>query len=151
MLLSWHVGRVLGKPLMQKFVPDTKWINYLNTGGKRMMVAAATIVIMAAVKKVQQNVFALYHTYNCTIFLGFIWILVLHFKIVLVIPVRCNNGKRKCDLDDGCTILIFSTDDGCTRWWRWLHHFLRVIFDTHTQPIPCTQIYIYAVWLLSRV
>ena len=28
------------------------------------MVAAATIVIMAAAKKAQQNVFALYHSYN---------------------------------------------------------------------------------------
>ena len=71
------------------------------------MVAAATIVIMAAAKKVQQNVFALYHS----ILLGFIWILDFHFKIVLVhhwrylIPIRCNNGKRKI-------------------WpWRWLHHF----------------------------
>ena len=27
--------------------------------------------------------------------------------------------------------LIFSTDDGCTRWWRWLHYFGRVIFYTH--------------------
>ena len=76
-----------------------------------MMVAAATIVIMAAAKKALQNVFALYHSYNRTILLGFIWILDFHFKIVLVrhrrylIPIRCNNGKRKI-------------------WpWRWLHHF----------------------------
>ena len=26
----------------------------------------------------------------------------------------------------------FSTDDGCTRWRRWLHYFGRVTFDTHT-------------------
>ena len=64
-----------------------------------------------AAKKAQQNVFALYHSYNRTILLGFIWILYFHFKIVLVlrrryrIPIRCNNGKRK----------IWS--------WRWLHHF----------------------------
>ena len=81
------------------------------TGGNRTMVAAATIVIMAAAKKMQQNVFALYHSYNHTILLGFIWILDFHFKIVLVrrrrylIPIRCNNGKRKI----------------CP--WRWLHHF----------------------------
>ena len=81
------------------------------TGGNRTMVAAATIVSMAAAKKAQQNVFALYHSYNRTILLGFIWILDFHFKIVLVlrgrylIPIRCNNGKRKM-------------------WpWRWLHHF----------------------------
>ena len=88
------------------------WINgYLNTGGNRMMVAAATIVSMAAAKKAQQNVFALYHSYNRTILLGFIWILDFHLKIVLVlrrrylVPRRCNNGKRKM-------------------WpWRWLHHF----------------------------
>ena len=43
--------------------------------------------------------------------MGFIWILDFHFKIVHVlrrrylIPIRCNNGKRKM-------------------WpWRWLHHF----------------------------
>ena len=81
------------------------------TGGNRTMVAAATIVIMAAAKKAQQNVFALYHSYNRTILLGFISILDFHFKIFLVlrrrylIPMRCNNGKRKM-------------------WpWRWLHHF----------------------------
>ena len=75
------------------------------------MVAAATIVSMAAAKKAQQNVFALYQSYNRTILLGFIWILDFHFKIVLVlrrrhlIPIRCNNGKREM-------------------WpWRWLHHF----------------------------
>ena len=75
------------------------------------MVAAATIVSMAAAKKVQQNVFALYHSYNRTILLGFIWILDFHIRIVLVlrrrylIPIRCNNGKRKI-------------------WpWRWLHRF----------------------------
>ena len=76
---------------------------------------------------------------GASILLGFIWILDFHFKIVLVlrrrylIPIRCNNGKRKM-----CTILIFSTDDGCTPWWRWLHYFGRVIFDTHTAP--CRQI-----------
>ena len=65
------------------------------------MVAAATIVSMAAAKKAQQNVFALYHSYNRTILLEFIQILDFHFKIVLVlcrrylIPIRCNNGKRK--------------------------------------------------------
>ena len=75
------------------------------------MVAAATIVSMAPAKKAQQNVFALYHSYNRTILLGFIWILDFHLKIVLVlrrcysILMRCNNGKRKL-------------------WpWRWLHHF----------------------------
>ena len=82
-----------------------------HTGGNRTIVAAATIVSMAAAKKAQQNVFALYHSYNRTILLGFIWILDFHFKIVLVlrrrylIPIRCNNGIRKM-------------------WpWRWLHHF----------------------------
>ena len=34
------------------------------------MVAAVTIVSMAAAKKAQQNVFALYHSYNRTIILG---------------------------------------------------------------------------------
>ena len=37
------------------------------TGGNRTMVAAATMVIMAAAKKAQQNVFDLYHSYNRTI------------------------------------------------------------------------------------
>ena len=37
---------------------------FLVTGGNRTMVAATTIVITAAAKKVQQNVFALYHAYN---------------------------------------------------------------------------------------
>ena len=49
-------------------------------------------------------------------------------------------AKEKCGLDDGCTILIFSTDDGCTRWLRWLHHFRWVIFDTHTaDPVQTTM------------
>ena len=86
-------------------------LGIICTGGNRMLVAAATIISMAAVKKAQQNVFALYHSYNRRILLGFIWILDFHFKIVLVlrrrylIPIRCNNGKRKM-------------------WpWRWLHYF----------------------------
>ena len=93
----------------------------MGTGGNRRMVAAATFVSMAAAKKAQQNIFALYHSYNHTILLGFIWNLDFYLKIVLVlrwrylVPRRCNNGKRKCGLDDGCTILIFSTDDGSTR------------------------------------
>ena len=82
------------------------------TGGNHTMVAAATIIVsMAAAKKAQQNIFALYHSYDSMILLGFIWILDFHGKIVLVlrrrylIPIRCNNGKRKM-------------------WpWRWLHHF----------------------------
>ena len=102
------------------------------------MVAAATIVSMAAAKKAQQNVFALYHSYNRIILLGFIWILDFHFKIVLVlrrrylIPIRCNNGKRKM---------------WPWRWlhqfdfqhWRWLHALMMMValfrasnFDTHT-------------------
>ena len=118
------------------------------TGGNRTMVAAATIVSMAAAKKAEQNVFPLYHSYNRTILLEFIWILDFHFKIVLVlrrrylIPIRCNNGKKKCGLDDGCTILIFSTDDDCTRWWRWLHYFGRVIFDKHTADPLQTNMHI---------
>ena len=95
-ILIWHTWRI--------------WC-LCYTGGDRTMVVAATIVSMAAAKKAQQNVFALYHSYNRTILLGFIWILDFHFKIVLVlrrhylIPIRCNNGKRKM-------------------WpWRWLHHF----------------------------
>ena len=43
------------------------------------MVAAAIIVSMAAAKKAQQNVFALYNSYNHTILLEFIWILDFHF------------------------------------------------------------------------
>ena len=83
----------------------------MDTGGNHTMVAAATIVIMAAAKKAQQNIFSLYHSYNSTILMGVIWILDFHFKIVLVLrrryltPIRCNSGKRKM-------------------WpWRWLHHF----------------------------
>ena len=102
------------------------------------MVAAATIVSMVAAKKAQQNVFALYYSFNRTILLGLIWILDFHFKIVLVlrrrylIPIRCNNGKRKMWPWRWLLHFDFSTDDGCTLWWRWLHYFGRVIFDTHT-------------------
>ena len=110
------------------------------------MVAAATIVSMAAAKKAQQNVFALYHSYNRMILLWFIWILDFHFKIFLGViwfPYDVIMTKEKCGLDDGCTILIFSTDDGCTRWWRWLHYLGRVIFDTHTHtadPLQTTML-----------
>ena len=108
------------------------------------MVAAATIVSMAGAKKAQQNVFALYHSYNRAILLGFIWILDFHFQIVLIlrrrylIPIRCSNGKRKMWPWGWLHHFDFSTDDGCTRWWRWLHYFGRVICDTHTAP--CRQI-----------
>ena len=54
------------------------------------------------------------------------------FAGVIWFPYDVILAKEKCGLDDGCTNLIFSTDDGCTRWWRWLHYFGRVIFDTHT-------------------
>ena len=92
-------------------IKNTIFPQKLCTWGNATMVAAATIVSMAAAKKVQQNVFALHHSYNRTILLGFVWILDFHFKIVHVlrrrylIPIRCNNGKRKM--------------------WpsRWLHHF----------------------------
>ena len=109
-----------------------------STGGNRKMVAAATIVSMATAKKAQQNVFALYHSYNRTLLLGFIWILDFHFKIVLMlrrrclIPIRCDNGKRKMMPWRWLHHFDFSTDDGCTRWWRWLHYFGRVIFGTHS-------------------
>ena len=119
----------------------------MTTGGNRTMVAVATIVSMVAAKKAQQNVFALYHSYNRMIPLGFIWILDFHFKIVLVlrrlylIPTRCNNGKRK---------------NWPWRWlhpfdfqhWRWLHALMTmvalfrvVIFDTHTaDPLQTSMI-----------
>ena len=41
--------------------------------------------------------------------------------------------QEKYGLDNGCTILIFSTKDGCTHWWWWLHQFRQVIFDTHSR------------------
>ena len=113
------------------------------------MVAAATIVIMAAAKKAQQNVFALYHSYNRTILLGFIWILDFHFKIVLVrhrrylIPIRCNNGNRKI---------------WACRWlhhfdfqpWRWLHALMTMVasfaagnfWHTHTADPLQTNMHI---------
>ena len=115
---------------------DNEWTP-TYTGGNRTMVAAVTIVSMAAAKKARQNVFALYHSYNRTILLGFICILDFHFKIVLVlrrrylIPIRCNNGKKMWPWR-WLHHFDFSTDDGCTRWWRWLHYFGRVIFNTHT-------------------
>ena len=132
------------------------------TGGNRTMVTAATIVSMAAAKKAQQNVFALYHSYNCTILLWFIWILDFHFKIVLVlrcylIPIWCNNGKRKMWPWRWLHHFDFSNDDGCTCWWRWLHYFGRVIFDTHTADplqtnmlIGCMIVVKY-VWYVYKI
>ena len=112
------------------------------------MVAAATIVGMAAAKKAQQNVYALYHSYNRTILLGFIWILDFHFKIVLVlrrrylIPIRCNNGKRKMWPCRWLHHFDFQYRQGSTRWWRWLHYFGRIIFDTHTADPLQTNMHI---------
>ena len=97
-----------------------------NTGGNRTMVAAATIVSMAAAKKAQQNVFALYHSYNRTILLGFIWILDFYFKIVLVLrrrylsPMRCNNDKRKM-----CPSRWLHHFD--FQHWRWLHALMTMV------------------------
>ena len=95
-------------------------------------------VSMAAAKKAQQNVFALYHLYitarsswDSSGFWTFISRLPSCFAGVIWFPYDIIMAKEKCGLDDGCTILIFSTDDGCTRWWRWLHYFGRVIFYTH--------------------
>ena len=55
------------------------------------------------------------------------------FAGVIWFPYDVIMAKEKCCLDDGCTIFIFSTDDGCTRWWRWLYYLGRVIFDTHSR------------------
>ena len=117
----------------------------LYTGGNRTMVAAATIVSMAAAKKAQQNVFALYHSYNRTIPLGFICIFDFHFKIVLVlrrrylIPIRCNNGKRKMWPWRWLHYFDF-------QHWRWLHALMTMValFRAgnfwHTHTAPCRQI-----------
>ena len=102
------------------------------------MVAAATIVSMATAKKAQRNVFALYHSYNGTILLGLIWILDFHFKIVHVlrrrylIPIRCNNGRRKVWPFRWLHPFHFQHWRWLHGWWQWLHYFGRVIFDTHT-------------------
>ena len=63
------------------------------------------------------------------------WPLISRNVLVLrrryLIPIRCNNGKRKLWPSRWLHHFDFSTDDGCTRWRRWLHYFGRVIFDTH--------------------
>ena len=51
-------------------------------------------------------------------------------------------AKEKYDLVDGCTSSNFSTDDGCTRWWRWLHQFRRVIFFLYTADPMQTNMHI---------
>ena len=113
------------------------------------MVAAATIVSMAAAKKAQQNVFALYHSYSRTILLGFIWISDFHFKIVLVlrrcylIPIRCNNGKRK--MWPGRWLHHFDF-----QYWRWLNALMTMValfqvgnfWHTHTADPMQTNILI---------
>ena len=81
------------------------------TGGNCSMVVAATIVIMAVVKKAQKNVLALYHSYN----LHHLPRMHLDFRLsfqdcpcglpVLFDSPLCNNGRRKIWL------------------WPWLHHF----------------------------
>ena len=97
-VMTWKHFRVTG-PLCGK---STSWFpSHINsdsghwcflwcklTGGNRTMVAAATIVNMAAAKSAQQNVFVLYHSYNRTILLEFIRILDFHFEIVLVLRRR---------------------------------------------------------------
>ena len=113
-------------PLTLTFCMDLTSVIGNNTGGNRTIVAAATIVSMAAAKKAQQNVFALYHSYNRTILLGFIWILDFYFKIVLVLrrrylsPIRCNNGKRKMWPSRWLHHFDF-------QHWRWLHALMTMV------------------------
>ena len=71
-------------------------------------------------------------SWNVSGFQTCISILSSYFAGVMRFPYDVIMAKEKHSLHDGCTILIFSTDDGCTRWWRWLQHTQRVIFDTHT-------------------
>ena len=42
-------------------------------------------------------------------------------------------AKEKWGHSDGCTTLIFCTDDGCKRWWRQLHEIQWVIFSCGKQ------------------
>ena len=126
------------------------WISIIQwcTVGNRTMVAAATIVIMAAAKKALQNVFALYHSYNRTILLGFIWILDFHFKIVLVrqrrylIPIWCNNGKRKIWPWRWLHHFDFSPDDGSTRWLTVASFPAGNFWHTHTADPLQTNMHI---------
>ena len=61
-------------------------------------------------------------------------------SMAAAIPIRCNNGKRKMWPWRWLHHFDFSTDDGCTRWWRWLQYFGRVIFDPHTAgPLKTTM------------
>ena len=117
-----------------------------SLGGNRTMVAAATIVSMAAAKKAQQNVFALYHSYNRTILLGFIWILDFHFKIVLVlrrhylVPTRCNNGKKK-------NVALTMVAPFWFQHWRWLHALIsRAGNFWHTHNLSTANKYVYRLY-----
>ena len=86
-----------------------------------------------------------------TILLGCIWILDFHFKIVIMlrrrylIPIRFNIGKRKILPWRWLHHFDFSTEDGCRRWWQWLHQFRRVIFDTYTADPLQTNMHIYCM------
>ena len=116
-IMAWRRidDKLLSEPMLIRFIDA-----YISRGGNRTMVAAATIVIMAAAKKAQQNVFALYRSYNRTILLGFIWILDFNFKIVFVlrrrylISIRGNNGQMVALFwFSALTMVVRVGDDGC--------------------------------------
>ena len=80
-----------------------------------------------------------------TILLGASALLNCRFKIVLVlrrrplILIRFNNGKTKYGNDEGCTILIFGTDAGCTHWFD--HGYSVPVCNVwYTQPMCWRQI-----------
>ena len=87
------------------------------------MIAAATIVIMAAPKKTHLIIFVCTTRITHTILLMCIWILDFHLNIVLVlcrrylipIPYDVTIAKEKFGLDGDCTTLIFTIDDGYYR------------------------------------
>ena len=120
------------------------------------MVAAAKIVIMVAAKKAQQNVFALYHSHNARStwdssgFYTFISRLSSCFAGVIWFPYDVIMAKEKYGLHDACTILIFSTDGGCTRWIRRLHLFpVGNFWHTHSRSPADKYAYIGSMIVLK--
>ena len=102
-----------------------------------------------------RQVFALYHSHDPHNPAG-LYLYFYSYEIVLVflwrylILIQCNNGKRKkYGHGDGCTILILCTDDGFTLWWRWLHQFRWVSFDTHTAKLLQTNTHIGCIIVVN--
>ena len=93
------------------------------------------------------NIFSLHNTHNPSrMHLDFrlLYQDCAHGSPAWFILIRYSNGKRK-----KATMPLwwlhhfdFRTDDGCTRWWRWLHQLRGYLFYTKQKKKSCPHIWL---------